>query len=84
MAFHPAALLKLLPLAVMITGAYFGRGHISALSDDLRIVLDSLPLSALPRRSADVPPVSARTPVAGRHQRRRFLLGRTKPPANQP
>ena len=43
MAFHPAALLKLLPLAVMIPGAYFGRGHISSLGDDLRIILDSLP-----------------------------------------
>ncbi|MDC0362354.1 GGDEF domain-containing protein [Halioglobus sp.] len=43
MAFHPAALLKLLPLAVIIPGAYFGRGHISALGDDLRIILDSLP-----------------------------------------
>jgi len=43
MAFHPAALLKLLPLAVMIPGAYFGRGQISLLGDDLRIILDSLP-----------------------------------------
>jgi len=43
MAFHPAALVKLLPLAVMIPGAYFGRGQISLLDDDLRIILDSLP-----------------------------------------
>ena len=43
MAFHPAALVKLLPLAVMIPGAYFGRGQISLLDDDLHIILDSLP-----------------------------------------
>ncbi|MCX2977533.1 GGDEF domain-containing protein [Candidatus Marimicrobium litorale] len=43
MALHPTALVKLLPLAVLIPGAYFGRGQISLLDDDLRIILDSLP-----------------------------------------
>ncbi|MCP4467582.1 MAG: GGDEF domain-containing protein [Halieaceae bacterium] len=43
MAFHPAALLKLLPLTVLIPAAYIGRGHISSLGDELRIILDSLP-----------------------------------------
>jgi diguanylate cyclase (GGDEF)-like protein len=42
MQLYPAALLKLLPPTILISGAYFGRAYMAVPDGDLRVILDNL------------------------------------------
>jgi diguanylate cyclase (GGDEF)-like protein len=43
MQLYPAALLKILPPATLIIGAYFSRAYMDMLGSDARVILDKLP-----------------------------------------